>query len=554
MKSVLLAVFVSICSLLTLPVNATETTQSMSDQKQQELESWQHFSILVSTIETMRNNLESLREELETITVDHERERIKKEVDLLAQDLQSLNTALEMLATGGADLSLFGVRVDKPFDLREELQSIFEPILVELRRLSERPRKIERLRSDLLYYQQRLEVAQSALQNLVEYRDSAPTPVLKTAFQRLEQRWQRRHDDLQNRVNLVQFELDKILSPENESKQNTFETLKNLFGGRLLNLAMAVGVMILTYSFLALLAKMYRRFIMRNATTRRAFVARVISLSFYLLTTLIVLLSGMTVFYVRGDWVLLGLFLIGLAGAAWAIQKSLPRFLTEAKLILNLGPVKEGERVIYNNLPWLVNSLNFQASLHNPLLQGGTLQIPVKDLVNYNSRKFEQTEPWFPSQQGDWVLLEDNTYGEVKSQTPELVEVNVLDAVKTYPVQTFLDKNPHNLSAQGFTMLLEFGLDYQHQKDFTGSMQQTLENDLMQGMKQSLCGDYIKDFSLQFSKADASSLNYVAVIRFDGKAANQYLEIPRVLQGLVLASCNQHGWVIPFNQIMVHSV
>ena len=61
---------------------------------------------------------------------------------------------------------------------------------------------------------------------------------------------------------------------------------------------------------------------------------------FYILTAVLVLLSVMAVFYVRGDWLLLGLLIILLVGAAWALQKSLPGYLMEAKLMLNLGSVR----------------------------------------------------------------------------------------------------------------------------------------------------------------------------------------------------------------------
>lgn len=535
-------------------ISLAETTSENKAPSPQDLESWQHFSILVNTISTMRTNLESLRAEIRTIQDEHEREGIDREIDQLQQDLQSLNTALEMLATGGADLSLFGVKVDKPFNLRDELLSIFEPILVELRRLSERPRKIERLRSDLLYFQQRLDVANEALHNLTNYREKAPTPELKNAFKSLENRWQRRHDDLTNRVNLTQFELDQVLSPENKSKQDTYEALKKLFGGRILNLLIAVLVMVGTYILLSLTAKLYRRIMLRDSKKGQAFITRVGSLSFYLLTTIVVMLAGMSVFYIRGDWVLLGLFLIILAGAAWAIQKSLPRYLIEAKLILNLGPVREGERLIYQNLPWQVSSLNFSAILNNPLLQGGTLRIPIKDLVGYNSRRYEANEPWFPSTKGDWIILADNTYGEVLQQTPEVVEIKSLGAIKTYPVGAYLENSPYNLSRKGFTLLLEFGLDYQHQNRITSEILEVLRDEIKTGLQQSKVGQFIQNFSLQFSKADASSLNYVAELSFSGEAAGLYLELPRIFQQLMVESCNRHQWVIPFNQITVHTV
>ncbi len=449
-------------------------------------------------------------------------------------------------------MSLFGVKVEKPFDLREELQSIFEPILVELRRLSERPRKIERLRSELLYYQQRLDVANAALQSLTAYREKAPPGELRDTFQQLEDRWRKRRDDLQNRVNLTQFELQQTLSPDNSAKKDTWETIKKLFGGRLLNLLLAVLAMVTSYAILNMLTRLYRRLVLKDATFRRAFITRVGSLSFYLLTTLIVMLSGMAVFYVRGDWVLLGLFLIILAGAAWAVQKSLPRFLTEAKLILNLGPVREGERVMFNGLPWQVTALNFQATLENPCLQGGKLHLPIRELVSYHSRKFDAAEPWFPSKTGDWVVLDDDTYGQVKAQTPEVVELQVFNAIKTYPVQTYLAATPYNLSRQGFTLYLTFGLDYQHQVDITGDILEQLKHSLEEALSKQSFSPVLQHFDIWFDKADNSSLNYVVELSFDGEAASQYLQVPRTMQKLLVETCNEHNWIIPFEQLVVH--
>ena len=48
------------------------------------------------------------------------------------------------------------------------------------------------------------------------------------------------------------------------------------------------------------------------------------------------------VLYVTGDWLLLGLALLILAGIAIGLKKYLPQFLAEAKLLLNLGAVREG--------------------------------------------------------------------------------------------------------------------------------------------------------------------------------------------------------------------
>ena len=539
--------------------NSVFADDNQSPQETEEtINSWQHLETLVTLIDGMEKQLSVLRNDLRQVPEPEKSSRknkkIAEEINQISQDLQSLRTALEMLATGGADLSLFTEQVEEKFDWREQLESVFEPILVELRRISERPRKIERLRSDQEFYERRLEAAKIAVTNLESYRNTAPSDQLKTTFTHLENRWKRRRDELKNRVDLVKFELKETISPTNAPKTNPVESLKKLLGGRVLNLVMALVIMGAVYMVLKTMANAYRRYLNRKPRRRRAFIARAGTLLFYLFTTLIVLLSGMAVFYVRGDWVLMGLVFIMLAGAAWAIQKSLPQYLIEAKLILNLGPVREGERIIYNNLPWEVQVLNFQATLHNPLLQGGTLYIPVKQLVEYNSRHFDKNETWFPTRKGDWALLEDKTYGQVTSQSPEFVEFKVYDAIKTYHSTKFIEQNPRNLSLDGFTLLMTFGLDYQHQTEITNSIISDLKDFLTDGFQQSPYADSMKKLTVDFEKASASSLDLVTEITFSGEAADKYIEIPRLLQRLAVDACNKHGWVIPFQQIKVHTV
>ena len=468
--------------LVCLVPGYAEENESAENNK---INSWQHLDTLVTLIDSMDERLRELRKEMQKSKGVGDQE-IVEEIEQTSLDLQSLNTALEMLATGGADLSLFGEKKEQKFNWRDQLESVFEPILVELRRISERPRKIERLRSDQAYFEERLAIAESAVQSLSEYQKTAPSDQLKNAFSPIEDRWTRRRDDFKSRLDLVKFELQETLSPTNAPKTDPVESLKKLLGGRVLNLVIALAVMGAVYVGLNTLANTYRRYVSgRRSKRRKAFLVRAGTLVFYLFTTLIVLLSGMAVFYVRGDWVLMGLVFIMLAGAAWAVQKSLPQFVTEAKLILNLGPVREGERIIFKDLPWLVESLSFQAILVNPLLQGGSMQVPVKTLVEYNSRRSDESEIWFPTRKDDWALLDDETFGQVVSQSPEFVEFKVFDAIKTYRSTAFIDQNPRNLSMNGFTLFMTFGLDYKHQENILTTIEKEMRDFIEAGFQHS---------------------------------------------------------------------
>jgi len=514
-------------------------------------DNWSNLDVLVSTINAKRRELAAKRRELVASRDDLESERLKKEIEQISLDLDSLQTAWEMLATGGADLGLFGVKTETAFNWRTELQSVFEPILVELKRLTERPRKIERLRGDQNFYQRRLDVAEEALQNITQYREKAPSPSLKAAFGGLEDRWRKRRDDLKNHLQLVNFELQEMFAPSKQSQRDPVQALKELLSGRVLNLLIAALVMMVVYLLLRGAAQIYSRVRLRKSR-RRTIMARATGLLLYLSTTLLVLLSGMAVFYVQGDWLLLGLFIIVLAGAAWAIQKSLPHYIVEAKLMLNLGPVREGERLIYNDLPWLVKSLNFYTTLVNPQLDGGTLRIPVRELVGYNSREYSADEPWFPTRSGDFVVLDDGSYGKVLAQTPELVQLTVLGATKTYRATAFVDQKPRNLSRQGFTLVLTFGLDYQHQERITTDIRYTLEQELVSGMRRADVAQLLTGLTVEFSQAASSSLDFVIIANFNGEAADRFYKIQRLLQGLAVDACNKHHWVIPFTQVTLH--
>jgi hypothetical protein len=317
------------------------------------------------------------------------------------------------------------------------------------------------------------------------------------------------------------------------------------------NLLLALLAASLTYGVLRMINKLYVRIITRSGR-RRPFLARAAHLSFILLSIILALLAAVAVLYLRGDRILLGLLLIALVGAALTLQRTLPAFMKEARVLLNIGPVREGQRLVYNGLPWKVQAINMYSTLVNPELRGGSLMLPLKALTDLNSRPYDATEPWFPTRENDYVLLNDQTYGRVLLQTPEIVQMRVLGTDKTYPVAAFLAGNPQNLSQHGFVITLRFGIDYQHQALVTGEIRQKLEDFLAAHLKEGHWRDYLQECYVEFDEAAASSLNFFIYAAFSGEAADAYFRIRRTLQSLAVDACNAQGWVIPFSQMTVH--
>ena len=276
-------------------------------------------------------------------------------------------------------------------------------------------------------------------------------------------------------------------------------------GRNFLLAVVAFGLVLLLCHYLYRL--LYRFSPLHNAD-ERTFYSRLTDLVYYGLTFAAATGTSLLVLYVAGDWVLLSIAFLFLLGMIWTARQTLPKFWTEAKFLLNLGTVREGERLVYQGIPWKVQTLNFSTELINPQLKGGMFRLPLKDLMGLTSRPYAPEEPWFPCKEKEWVLLADGTLGRVLVQTPEMVELTLLGGSrKTYPTAEFLKQNPNNLSA-GFRLSITFRLDPRHQSMSAREIPHKLQETLAQELNK---GSYAKDLlavKVEFQEAQPSSLEF----------------------------------------------
>lgn len=121
----------------------------------------------------------------------------------------------------------------------------------------------------------------------------------------------------------------------------------------------------------------------------------------------------------------------------------------------------------------------------------------------------------------------------------------------TCPVINFIKSATHNLS-EGFGLFVSFGLDYSLQPQMTSDIPEKLEKSVSRLLEESRFSDCVKKLRVEFAEAGTSSLNLMIIALFNGKAADDYYPLRRFLQRAAVDACNEHGWVIPFNQITVH--
>jgi len=555
-------VIVTFCVLFTIlgfasPVYADSSAEAVispeaAAQVAKKNDLFEQLSELRASIEGARQELAEVKVALKNTKDELDTKALIEQRDKLSSRIQTLQKNFESVAIGGVDVDAFEQKVTKRFDWQEEIKEVFRPILDEMKRLTERPRTIERLRSEKTFLESRLPIADNALEKIKALQSEADNNSLNNHLQKLEQNWQKRRDDIDNQLSLVSFQLEEKLNPPEESRVSVAEQLKDLLTGRGLNIVYGIIAFFLVYFIFRLISRVLVHFIDEKRNEETRLFEKAIIILFRVLAVLLAVFAVVIVFYVQGDWILLGLSLLFLIGFAWTLRQSLPRFVAEAKLLLNLGSVRENERVVFNGIPYQVTALNFYSTLTNPALAGGILKLPTQVILELQSRRFAKDELWFPCRRGDFMMLDDGYFGPVLMQTPEVVAMKVRGgSTKTYATTDFLAQNPKNLS-HGFGVFVVFGFDYADQALITSEILCKLKAFIEEAMVNEPYFPFIRELRVEFNEAAASSLNVVIIATFEGKAAEYYYPIRRFMQLTTVNACNHHGWNIPFNQMTVH--
>lgn len=338
-------------------------------------------------------------------------------------------------------------------DLLQEAQQLIEPLFDAIKRVSEKPRRIEALRSRDFYLRDRLDHVNKAIAGLNKSLQNKAYSTFEKEIETSKQSLEHERDELTIRAAAIERKLKEENADRRTVMQVITQQINEFAGTQGKNLLIAVLVFIcavwLMLSFKRVLLR--SRFINRKLRgLHKPFAAL-----YGLLAGVIGIFASVFALHFLNDWFLASLLMLTLFAGAWAIKSVLHLFVHETKVALNLGTVKEGERVIWNGLPWLVQHLGFRSILLNEALQGGTIALPASALNAMFSRETVEGEPWFPTRVGDFVLMDDGVYGQVEVQTPETVVLNTGTTRKHYSTSTFISKNPENFS-YGFEVKTEF--------------------------------------------------------------------------------------------------
>jgi len=494
----------------------------------------------------------SERRELgDQIAIANEQDRadLRHDANELTADVKQLRTTLEAIATGGVDRKPFETAAkNKKKDWREDVSLIAQPVLDSLKELTEKPRRIKELNELIEVKNTEIDISRTALDNLTTMAAADDSKILHESLSNLSNKWQKRLDDGEATIALANIQL-KGLAGDKTLSESIYSALVDFAKGRGLTIMMAIAAAWLVWFCVRLLLKVYQHTLLdkRQKDSRTRY--RVAKYCVQAMTFSLILIAVFIVFYERHDVLLLGLLILLIVGFVLNAKQLLPRYTKEARLLLNLGAVREGERVIYKDLPYKVESINLYTVFKNPELNGA-LRVPLAEIAHITSRPVSN-DSWFPTSIGDVIFLESESLLEVRSQNPDTVElIKRGGELLSIPTARFYAMSMTNLSRLGtFGVTSSFGVDYNHQHISASEIPESLKKAVIAGIQASNLADSLCEVRVELAEAANSSINYWIFVTMQSRAAFSYFRVQRIVQSACIETCGRRGWTIPFPHI-----
>jgi small-conductance mechanosensitive channel len=519
------------------------TAQELEEKKQRLEEGIDRLTEIRQSLIERQQKLSNLKKQLETAAQTESKQELQTQLDELNKSVENLSASFEQIVIGGIDLEVFSDRPAKDFDWQQELIQITQPILKSLNELTEKPRKIEQLRSQISLYEDQLKVIQQALESIAAFRKQPLPDILRKELDTVATQWEQRRADTENALEVASYQLASLQGEDVSALDAIREALGDFMRGRGLTLGLALASAVAVWVFIRFLFWLVQERSGKESRKNRITRNRLLLYSFRVFTGLVILLAVMTVFYIRGDLLLLALSIMGLAVLVLGLRQTLPRFISETRLLLDLGPVRTNERVVYNGLPLKVESINVYSLLRNPEIEG-VVRLPLGALNELVSRP-GVGEPWFPTRPGEYVMLPDGRFAQVLRQTVELVQLRVLGSLVQFPTKEFLQLDLRNLSREGFGLLVTFGIDHKHQPISLEQVSPRFREALVAAFESQGFTDDVEDFLVEFKEVGVNSLDYLIYLSVKGRAAGSYFKLVRLVQQTCIEVCNQQCWGVP---------
>ena len=530
------------------PAQEEGDTASANDmQLQQTINTLQS---LIKLQAELKRDIHNLGQQLAAAETASEKSDIQAQLDKLEVDLQTTTHNLRELGAG-ADIASLRAVEETEFSLQQELFALIKPALKEMKDMTSHVRQKSELKDKIAYYHEKLPVAEVAVANITGLIATNEDESLERYLEGMLVEWRKQLTVIQSELQSAELQLEKLESSEASLADASQSYLKSFFQKRGLYLAQAILAVIAVLLLSRLSYRVMVKMIPGYRKEHRSFRLRLLDLTHRVVTVIFAIIGPMVVFYLVEDWVLFSLGILLLLGIGLTLRNALPRYWQQIQLFLNVGTVREGERIELDGLPWRVREINIFSQLENPTAELSQ-RVRIDDLVDLKSRPVKRDDPWFPCKKDDWVQLGDGMRGKVTGISQELVElIERGGAHRTYLIADFLGLSPTNLS-RSFRLKETIGISYNLQRESVADIPNILKGHVEQRAADEGYADKLHNLRVEFEKANTSSLDIVVIADFDGALADLHGRLRRAMQRWCVEACNEYGWEIPFTQLTLH--
>ena len=555
-KACVLLCAILILTVVVSPVAAQEAPQPdvesvTNSEAAIKLERLQSIGDLLVVKRQQRNELTNALKGSAPDQMQDERERLI----IVKQDLESLRSSFDLALLDGIDTNQMDDVENADFNWRVEIIEIVEPLLISLKSLTKRPRQLAALRKDIEVGTLKLAITEQAHSAIDELSVESLNDGAKTRLAITQEKWTDAHNLIEESLISNKQQLARLENNGRPLISTLIDGMSAFATGRGLTLLITLTTVATVLAIMRACWYLFNNRLVKRTVRRKAMWYRVLAYSYHLFTFIIVVSSAMVALYVRQDVLLIGLAFLIIGAVLISLRHLLPRVLTEVRLLLNLGAVREDELVMHAGLPWQVMSLNILSVLRNPALEG-IIRLPLDVMAAKVSRPVLRDEIWFPSNRGDFIIMPDQMFGEVNIQTPEMVEISVKGGRSmTFPTAEYFCMSVQNLSRHDtFGIPVTFGLDY----SLLTLSHITIPESLRAGVVSHLnaagfqTGKDVIDVLSELESAGASSLDFLVYVSIDSSRAADFYVLRRIIHQACVAVADERQWTIPFPQMTLH--
>jgi hypothetical protein len=511
----------------------------------------------LETLQTIRQSIKDIEKEIRAAQQVYANARTPQEKKELDSTLKELSARKSSLTSNFSNISS-GVDYEELFHKKEvktnfqaDLIEMFSPILNEMKSLSEKPRRMETMKKELADYQGKLEKITVALSNIERVSHHNTDPELKKQLDALMEYWQQKNRELTSLNEATQRKIDTELAKEVPMTTAIKEAVSSFFKERGQHLFFSILAFILIYMLFQFFQRLFYTHNPLRKKDKYMVEANLADLAFSVLTFVAAIGAMLMVLYISGDWLILSIVGLIFLGLAWAARNTLPLYVEQIKLLLNFGTVRHGELLVYEGISYEVAEIGMYTYLSNPRLTGGSVRLPIKDLIGMRSRTFDaEKELLFPCNKGDWLLLNGSRL-QVTEQTPQYVELEYYGSPEAMPTAKFLSQHIRNLSAKPFWAGVIFQVNFEYRTHFVemcDKIKVAIAEDMnRRGMADKVLGDWV-----ELDELTDSALGIRVWLQLSPDVASKYSDVRMWIAQTLMTLSAKEDWEIPYPELLLH--